>query len=392
MRGIREEAPARRRTLRGTAAWRVGADLFLGARGALMKVWIDIENPPQVQYLLPFKRAFEAAGAQVLITARDYGQTTEMLADARVPYHVFGTRAGRGRVKKLVSAGARARSLLRYLAECGRPDSLLCASRAAAVAAARLRMPSYVIIDYEHVHVGIYRFTRSAIVYPDVIDPSIFLEKGLGPKQLVPVRGVKEDLTFAGVDVEAIEPYKLGPVRAEVPRVLVRPPAETSHYYRAASRELARATLAYLAENDAVVVLSPRDREQVELLDGLVFRYKPIVLTRPVPFVSLLKGVDSVVCSGGTMLREAAYLGIPAYSIFQSEIGAVDRALESMGRAKLLGCAEELGKIEIKRRGPLNRLNNDPTLLSEIVALVMTGTERAAPEPDNAALGSHQVR
>ena len=29
------------------------------------------------------------------------------------------------------------------------------------------------------------------------------------------------------------------------------------------------------------------------------------------------------------MLREAAYLGIPAYSLFQGELGAVDRHLET---------------------------------------------------------------
>ena len=61
-----------------------------------------------------------------------------------------------------------------------------------------------------------------------------------------------------------------------------------------------------------------------------------VTLSRSVPFVSLLKSVDAVVCSGGTMLREAAYLGIPAYSILQSEIGAVDRWLERIGRAKLI--------------------------------------------------------
>ena len=54
------------------------------------------------------------------------------------------------------------------------------------------------------------------------------------------------------------------------------------------------------------------------------------------PFVALLKSVDAVVCAGGTMLREAAYLGIPAYSIFQSRMGGVDLRLEQLGRAVLL--------------------------------------------------------
>ena len=53
--------------------------------------------------------------------------------------------------------------------------------------------------------------------------------------------------------------------------------------------------------------------------------------SKAVPFVPLLKAVDLVICSGGTMLREAAYLGVPAYSIFKSRIGGVDRYLASIG-------------------------------------------------------------
>ena len=40
-----------------------------------MRVWIDIDNPPQVQYLSPFERAFARLGAEVVVTARDYDQS-----------------------------------------------------------------------------------------------------------------------------------------------------------------------------------------------------------------------------------------------------------------------------------------------------------------------------
>ena len=36
------------------------------------------------------------------------------------------------------------------------------------------------------------------------------------------------------------------------------------------------------------------------------------------------------------MLREAAYLGVPAYSLFQGSPGGVDRHLEAIGRLVLL--------------------------------------------------------
>ena len=63
------------------------------------------------------------------------------------------------------------------------------------------------------------------------------------------------------------------------------------------------------------------------------------------PFVSLLSAVDAVMSSGGTMLREAAYLGIPAYSIFRSELGAVDRHLQAAGRLHFVERAADLDSI-----------------------------------------------
>jgi predicted glycosyltransferase len=303
-----------------------------------------------------------------------------MLRLAGTEAHVFGTRVGRGKLRKAAAGSQRARELRRFFARVGKPDAVVAASRAAAVAAWRLRIPCYLVGDYEHAHVSVYRVTGSTILYPDVIDAAILLRRGLRADRLIAFKGLKEDLTFAGVDVDAIEPYQLGPISEDAVRVLFRPPSETSHYYRRASTTMARATLERLAQAGALVVFSPREPDQAALLDGLAWRHRPIILSRPVPFVSLLKSVDVVVCAGGTMLREAAYLGIPSYSIFQSEIGAVDRWLERIGRAKLIAGPEDLPSIELKPRGPLERLDSNPNLLDEIVAVVAAGVgvERAA--------------
>jgi predicted glycosyltransferase len=210
-------------------------------------------------------------------------------------------------------------------------------------------------------------------LFPDVIDPARYRSQGLRTAQLIAVKGIKEDLTFAGVDVDAFIPYDIGVVPDGAARVLFRPPAESSHYYREASSTMARLTLERLATAGALVVFSPREPGQVVQLEGLPWKHKPIALDRSVPFVSLLKSVDLVICSGGTMLREAAYLGIPAYSIFQSKIGAVDRWLESIGRARLIAGPEDLDKIELKPRGPMNRLDSNPDLLKQLTEQVAAG-------------------
>jgi predicted glycosyltransferase len=352
-----------------------------------MRIWIDIDNPPQVQYLLPFRAAFNSAAADTVITARDYGTTIEMLERAGVQPHVFGARVGRGKLRKGTAVIRRARDHVRLFARIGRPDVLLAASRAAAVAAWRMRIPSFLICDYEHVHLALYRATGSTILHPEVIDESAFVRRGLRPDRLLPFRGLKEDLTFAGVDVDAIEPHDLGDVPEPAVKILFRPPSETSHYYQESSTSMAREALVWLARAGALVVFSPREPDQVALLDGLRWSHPPVILRRSVPFVSLLKSVDAVVCAGGTMLREAAYLGIPAYGIFQSEIGGVDRWLERIGRAKLLNGAWERRPIDVSRRGPLERLDSNPHLLDEIVALVSAGAGEVQQAPRR-----HQVR
>ncbi len=335
-----------------------------------MKVWIDIENPPQVQYLLPFRRAFEDVGVATAVTTRDYGSTVEMLARAGVQAPAFGARGTSGKLQKVMAAASRARELSRFFARTGRPDAVLAASRASAIAARTMGIPSFLIGDYEHVNMSVFLLTSSTILHPDVIASDALRRRGLRRHQLVAFKGLKEDLTFVEADVDGVEPHDLGRVPGGCARILFRPPAETSHYYKAASSNFARATLAHLASADALVVFSPRDPAQVHLLEGLPWRHRPLILERPVPFISLLKSVDMVVCSGGTMLREAAYLGIPSYGIFQGRIGAVDRWLESIGRARLLADPQDLPRIEVVRRGPLKRLDTNPQLLDQLVSLI----------------------
>jgi predicted glycosyltransferase len=77
------------------------------------------------------------------------------------------------------------------------------------------------------------------------------------------------------------------------------------------------------------------------------------------------------------MLREAAYLGIPAYSIFQSRMGGVDLRLEQLGRAVLLRDEADLERLAPVRRGALAPLDSNPRLLEELVALI--GRHVAAP-------------
>lgn len=337
-----------------------------------MRAWIDIDNPPQVQYLTPFRDAFAGLGTDVVVTARDYGFALDLLRERSVPFEPVGRAFGGSRWGKVAGSWRRSSDLLQVLERRGRPDFVLCSSRPAAIAARRLKIPAFVVEDYEYSHQLLYGLTGATILYSDAIDPRALAARGLRRSQLVAFKGLKEDISFAGVDLDAVAPHPFPGLDERLVRVLFRPPAEHSHYFRSESLELALAALDELARRpDVVVLYSPRAREQSAYLRERTFANPPVLLDRPVPFVPLLKAVDAVISSGGTMLREAAYLGIPAVSVFRSEIGGVDRYLESLGRLRILESREELPGLELAKGERAPVLRSNPRAVCDIVEAVL---------------------
>ena len=70
-------------------------------------MWVDIENEPQVQYLLPLVDACRRRGADTIVTARDYGATFQLLQSRNVPFHPIGSSYGGSKAAKLRGLVAR---------------------------------------------------------------------------------------------------------------------------------------------------------------------------------------------------------------------------------------------------------------------------------------------
>jgi predicted glycosyltransferase len=338
-----------------------------------MRVWIDIDNPPQVRCMLPLARRFEEAGHDVRLTARAYGDTFAILRSEGATFEPVGSSFGKGVPRKLYGLAKRTRQLIALLKrQPARPDLVVTGSRSATLAARTLGISSFVIIDYEYVNLFVYRLAGSHIVHPDVIDGTVLQRQGIPRKRLMPFDGLKEDIAFADVDLFAVKRHKFGDGDGSSPRVLFRPPAEESHYYRSEAREFAIELLRFLAAEGARVVFSPRYSQQVEYLDEIpAWLEEPIILREPVPFVALLKGVDAVVSAGGTMLREAAYLGLPAYSIFRGSIGGVDRYLASIDRLSLLETPADFPRIELERQRSISPLRNKPRAAEDVMRMII---------------------
>jgi predicted glycosyltransferase len=342
-----------------------------------VNVWLDVDNPPQARYVPALAARFKQAGHEALLTARASENTLEMLDDEGVSYHRIGASFGKGAWRKLYGVARRRKLLIDFVRERGPSvDQHVTASRSGALAARRLGIPSFVTVDYEHVSLFVYRLAGSYILHPDVISDSVFAGRGIPRDRLMPFGGLKEDFTFAGVDIGSVTAWSVPGLPTAAPRVLIRPPAEESHYYSSESLQLLFALLRHLAARNVQVVYSPRYERQVQYLRDIAgWQHEPVVLAHPVPAVALLKGVDAVVSAGGTMLREAAYLGIPAYSIFRSRLGAVDEYLASIGRLSLLTSPADVCSLRLQPNSDIDPLRADSNVIDEVVRTIL---ERAA--------------
>jgi predicted glycosyltransferase len=71
---------------------------------------------------------------------------------------------------------------------------------------------------------------------------------------------------------------------------------------------------------------------------------------KPLDGRQLIAGADAVISAGGSMNREAAVLGTPAFSIYAGKLAAVDRALVAEGRLTLLRTAGEVDALSVGRK------------------------------------------
>jgi predicted glycosyltransferase len=100
--------------------------------------------------------------------------------------------------------------------------------------------------------------------------------------------------------------------------------------------------------------------------------------------LSLMAHSDTVLSGGGTMVREAAILGTPAYSLFAGKPGALDAALERDGRLTILRTIEEVRNLRFEKNARAFRSNSadartGEVILQHIIALGKPTAKRVPP-------------
>jgi uncharacterized protein len=328
-----------------------------------VRVWIDVTNSPHAVIFRPLIARMGARGHEVTVTSREFAQTTGLLDRFGIEHTVVGAHGGASRRGKARAMAGRSAALAR-LARSRRFDLAVAHGSTDQPLAARVAgTPQVTMFDYEHAAAMHHWNGRlaSRVLVPAAIPEEALSRYGMRPPRLVRYRGLKEEYYLADHAVDETVAEELG-LDGERVVAVVRPPPEITLYHRGASTELFGATLARLLGDPGVqTVVLPRTEDQRRALAGTA----AIVPEHPVDGPSLVAAADLVVSAGGTMNREAAALGVPAYSPFAARLGAVDRALIAEGRLVRLRRPEDVA-LRARERGPAPPLR-DPEVLVDLI-------------------------
>jgi predicted glycosyltransferase len=331
-----------------------------------MRVWIDVSNSPQVPFFQPLIALLRERSHDVEVTTREYAQTVELLELHGIPHEVVGPgHGGAGVAGKARSLALRLWALRGFAKRRGFALALSHASHELPLVARSLGIPSAYAFDYELARTQHALGCRAArrVVVPDAIPPDRLERLGARPQKVRRYAGIKEEYYLHGFQPDGSVLAALGLDPARV-LVVVRTPPEVSLYHRHAN-PLFDAVLERLGRDDAVrAVVLPRTAEQREAIRR---RGLPSVLVpeHAIDAQSLVALADLVVSAGGTMNREAVALGVPAYTTFAGELGAVDKTLVNEGRLRILTSAEELPLA--KRESATARVERDPAVLLDLM-------------------------
>ena len=313
----------------------------------------------------PLIERLRSRGHEVVVTARDYAQTIDLLKLHGIDHIEVGRHGGASRAGKLASLVSRTRAMHRYTKDRGFDLAVAHGSNDLALVARRLGIPAFNTFDYEWAtqqhNIGC-RLARR-VMTPDSIPPERLRRYGVGPEKLVQYPGLKEEYYLSDFEPDRALPERLG-IDTERVVVVVRPPPDVSLYHRR-SNKLFPHVLAHIGSDSGVhaIVLPRTDAQRAHVRELALPSL--LVPDRAVDAQSLIAQADLVVSAGGTMNREAVALGTPVYTTYGGRLGGVDEALIRTGRLRPL---TDPRAIELHKQGDRRTvMRRDPDLLVDYI-------------------------
>ena len=305
-----------------------------------MRVWVDLTDASSVVFFAPIVRRLEDAGHTVTLTARRFAGADLVLRR----YGLGGVLTTRHRGGSL---GTRAVGLVNRTAQLLGSASSGRFDVAAGSHASDFVLTAWTLGIRQMTFLDPYRLGRSNLVnvrlvdevaVPEAVPVAGLTSMGVTREKLFRYPGFKEEyyLYDARPDPDAL--LRLGVERRRVVGVVrpAAPPPRLPAGEAAPADEaaLVRVIAELAGRRNVTLVVVARDQDQRRRLLALDL---PAVLVPdgPVDGVGLLAAADFVVGGGGAMLREAAALGTPAYTLAPSA-GPVEASLLGDGRLRRL--------------------------------------------------------
>jgi predicted glycosyltransferase len=323
-----------------------------------MRIWVDLATSPQVVFFRPILEQLVARGHEILITAQDYEETIALMERYGLKGERIGRHGGHGMAEKAVASLERTRQLVRWARQ-RRPIGLAVShnSYTQALAARLVGIPTVNLMDYEHQPMNHLSFRlASRVIVPECFPEEVVTRCG-AIKKTFRYPGFKEQVYLS--DFSPWENY-LNEFQLPTDRVMIamRPPATWTMYNWSVKKPLFDVLLPQLAKrDDTFIILLPRVPEQGDTVRRLGYPnvwIPPKALDGP----TLVCAADMVISAGGTMNREAAVLGTPAYTVFMGKSAAVDRELMRLGRMVAIEGASDIPKIRVEKKDHTQPLRN----------------------------------
>ena len=151
-----------------------------------MRIWADMSGPAHVLVLRPIIERLRAQGHTVLITAREYTQTLELLELHGMDYTLIGKHGGASRARKLLRLIQRTGGMRRFAKDKGFDLAIAHGSNDIAIASRMLGIPEANMHDYEFAvmqhQVGCRLAKR--VIFPDSVPRERLKRFGVTPEKL----------------------------------------------------------------------------------------------------------------------------------------------------------------------------------------------------------------
>ncbi len=273
-----------------------------------MKIWFDILTPKQLVFFAPMAKRLEKRH-DVLCTSRRYGEVNALARIRGFPLKLVGRHGGGSKRGKLEAGLARMRTLTGHILKYSPDLAISFCSPDAARITHGLGIRHVAFTDAPH------------------SEAALKLSVPLVQKLLIPWIIPKKELTRYGIAQENIIHYRaldtIMNVREAVPgkrllfgggqTVLIRPQEIQASYVTKgdATEEIIRRILAKHKTKN-IVVLARYAEQKKRLVERFGGRIR--VLRMSYDGMALLDSCDVLVGSGGTMMYEAAMMGVPSIS------------------------------------------------------------------------------